>query len=178
MIDNNVKVFLLEDSKTDQVLIKRAVLKVAPNAIFTIASNRGEFLDKITWTRPDIVLSDYHLPDYNGLEALFYMKENLPFVPFIFISGTLDNEELVAQTIIKGASGYILKDNLSTLTTQFKKYVEDAEERLAVAKEKEKKQIQHRILLQKLKAKLSQASPFPEKSELEELMSQILEHEA
>ncbi|MEM0993166.1 MAG: response regulator [Bacteroidota bacterium] len=65
--------------------------------------------------RYDLILTDYNLPDYNGLEALLVSKEKMPQVPFVFVTGTLNDEEKVAQAVLRGASGYILKDNLKEI---------------------------------------------------------------
>lgn len=175
MIEKNLKVLLLEDLRTDQILIQRAIQKAAPNAIFTIANNREEFLEKLNWARPDIILSDYNLPNYNGLDALLYIKENLPYVPFVFVTGCLNDEEQIAQTILRGASDYILKDNLSKLTDKLEEIIAQASARLAAESEIQKKRDAKQMLLQKLQGVLNQAAPFPEKQALKEILAQILE---
>lgn len=166
---------MLEDLKTDQELIKRAVQKVVPNALFTIAKNKGEFLEKIKWVKPDVILADYTLPDYNGLEALLYVKEHLPMVPFIFVTGSLNDEIKAANAIMKGASSYILKDNLGALTETLEEIIIDSEAKIAVMQEKEKKRNRNKMLLQKLQVMLDQTSPFPEKDTIEGVLNEILE---
>lgn len=177
MIDKNIKIFLLEDLKNDQILIKRSILKGLPHALITIAANRQEFLEKISWLKPDIILSDFNLPDYNGLEALFYVKENLPKVPFIFVSGNLNNEELVAQTIINGASGYLSKDNLSTLPEKLLEIIQQTAEQRKTAEAAQLKITRRNILLKKIQFKLTEAAPFPENEELLDMMNQVLDLE-
>ncbi|PHI18748.1 hypothetical protein CEQ90_16465 [Lewinellaceae bacterium SD302] len=128
MITQSVNIFLLEDSKADAALVKRAVLKFMPNAIFTHAASETEFLEKISWMNYDIVLADYHIPGYNGLEALLYVKAHYPELPFIFVTGALDNEVEAAQVILKGANGYVLKGNLKELDVQISEALEKASE--------------------------------------------------
>jgi response regulator RpfG family c-di-GMP phosphodiesterase len=109
------KVFILEDQQLDLELNKRQVRKYRPDVLFAVARNRTEFREKLVDFQPDIVLSDYNLPDMNGLDALLYVREHLDGTPFIFITGVLNDEEKVADTILSGASGYLLKENLRKL---------------------------------------------------------------
>lgn len=109
------KVFILEDQQLDLELNKRQVRKYRPEVFFAVARNRTEFEEKLVAFQPDLVLSDYNLPDMNGLEALLYVREHLDATPFIFITGVLNDEEKVADTILSGASGYLLKENLHKL---------------------------------------------------------------
>ena len=115
MSNDIFKVFLLEDMEEDMALNKRQVRKFNASVLFATARNRVEFEAKIVDFQPDIVLSDYNLPDMNGLEALLYVREHLDSTPFVFITGILNDEERVAETILNGASGYLLKENLHNL---------------------------------------------------------------
>lgn len=115
MSDDIFKVFILEDMPVDLELIKRQVRKFKPHVLFSIARHRQEFESKVATFQPDVILSDYNLPDMNGLEALLYVKEHLHGTPFIFITGILNDEEKVAEGILNGASGYLLKENLKNL---------------------------------------------------------------
>jgi len=109
------KVFILEDQQLDLELNKRQVRKYRPDVLFAVARNRTEFRDKLVDFQPDLVLSDYNLPDMNGLDALLYVREHLDGTPFVFVTGVLNDEEKVADTILSGASAYLLKENLKKL---------------------------------------------------------------
>jgi len=63
------KVFILEDQQLDLELNKRQVRKFRPDVLFAVARNRTEFREKLVDFQPDIVLSDYNLPDMNGLDG-------------------------------------------------------------------------------------------------------------
>ena len=115
MSEEIFKVFILEDMPVDLELVKRQVRKFNPNVLFAVARNRTEFESKVASFQPDIVLSDYNLPDMNGLEALLYVREHLDSTPFVFITGILNDEEKVAEAVLTGASGYLLKENLRNL---------------------------------------------------------------
>lgn len=117
------KVFILEDQQLDLELNKRQVRKYRPDVLFAVARNRTEFREKLVDFQPDIVLSDYNLPDMNGLDALLYVREHLDGTPFVFITGVLNDEEKVADTILNGASGYLLKENIKKLPELLKSVV-------------------------------------------------------
>lgn len=69
---------------------------------------------------PDIILADYSLPSFSGLDALLIVREKSPTTPFIFVTGAV-GEEIAAETIINGASGFVLKSNLPKLSLIVKK---------------------------------------------------------
>ena len=54
-----LNILLLEDLKTDVELLKRAVLKLAPGSMFTVASSEEEFKERLTWSSYDMVIADY-----------------------------------------------------------------------------------------------------------------------
>lgn len=175
MIERTLKVLMLEDLKTDQELIKRGVLKVAPEAVFIIASNQEEFEDKINWVGPDIILADYNIPGYNGLEALLLVREKIPHVPFVFVTGSLNDEEKVAETILKGASGYILKGNLSELPAKVEQVILGEQARFKEKEAMVERQRRKKLLLQKLDALLKNSSEFPNRPEAVKITEEILE---
>ncbi len=168
-----LKVLILEDRKTDLALVKRQVKKVAADAIFTVAVNGAEFKEKINWGVPDVILSDYNLPDYNGVEALLLAKEKMPHVPFVFITGMLNNEEEVATAVLKGASGYILKDNLKEIPNRLPIILAAAKERQIAEENKRKRARKTAILLQKMESLLEKAADFEGKSAIVATLTEI-----
>ena len=172
-MDKPIKVFILEDLKTDQYLIKRQITKFAPDAVFTIASSGKEFKEKLAWGVPDIILSDYQLPDYNGLEALLFVREKIPHIPFVFVTGLLNNEETVADTILEGAAGYILKDNLGDIPTKIPAILQRYHQRLSETETKKQKERKKQLLLQKATALLEQSDNFSGKAELLSVLNEI-----
>ena len=77
---------------------------------------------------PDIVLSDFALPHFDGLSALGVVRRMRPDLPFIFVSGTI-GEETAIESLRSGAHDYVLKTNLSRLPTAVRRALKDAEER-------------------------------------------------
>lgn len=172
--DRILQVFLLEDMPTDQELIKRQILKVIPNAVFTLVKERKEFEEKVKWNTPDLIISDYNLKlGFTGLDALFFFREHNPGIPFIFVTGTLSSEEKVAEAILRGATDYVLKDNLSVLPEKINK----AMLRYEIQRAEEKKILhlkkQQMLYLQQLGEILEKAPEFEQKSKMKELLGQL-----
>ncbi|HEY7840501.1 MAG TPA: diguanylate cyclase, partial [Gammaproteobacteria bacterium] len=79
---------------------------------------------------PEIILSDYSMPAFDGLSALRVARELRPDLPFIFISGTI-GEERAISSIHSGATDYILKGNIRRLATAVRRALSDSAERAA-----------------------------------------------
>ena len=163
MSEEIFKVFILEDMPVDLQLVKRQVRKFNDTVLFAVARIRAEFEEKLLAFQPDIVLSDYNLPDMNGLEALLYVREHLDNTPFIFITGILNDEEKVAETILRGASGYLLKENLRNLPTVMTSIVDRNAATMRAREEQWERQRQINIKLQRSMALLREEGDFPRK---------------
>lgn len=112
-----VRVLHLEDSEPDHALalahLRRGGLAVLPQRVET----REEFAAALhqTW---DVVLSDYHLPGFTGVDALQMLREHAATSgwqpPFILVSGQI-GEDTAVEAMRNGASDYLLKNNLARL---------------------------------------------------------------
>ncbi len=156
MSDEIFKVFVLEDMPVDLELVKRQVRKFNPSVLFAVARHRTEFEEKVAMFQPDIVLSDYNLPDMNGLEALLYVREHLDSTPFVFITGILNDEEKVAEAILNGASGYLLKENLRNLPELLESVIQQNQQAMARRELEWERRRNHQIKLRKSIAMLRQ----------------------
>ena len=110
-----LRILLLEDDPVDAELAERALRKAG--LVFTShrAKDRAGFLAALTEFAPNLVLADYHLPQFDGLEALELVRERTPFLPFIFVTGAV-GEEGAVELLRAGADDYVLKDRLARLT--------------------------------------------------------------
>lgn len=122
MAIENLRVLLVEDNAADVTLIKREIFKADPDAEVEVCKNLSEFRKHVTTRPPDIILSDYKLPTCSGLEILEEAQEIAPSITFLFVTGAINNEELAADTILNGASGFILKKNISQLHKRLEPY--------------------------------------------------------
>ena len=170
-----LKVMILEDVQTDQELVKLQMLKYNPNSVFTIAKSRSSFYEKIDWFLPDLVLADYHLPDFTGLDALVHIKESKPFVPIVFVTGGLNPNDPIAEVVLKVADGYVLKDDLSTLHQRIKEIMDKNAEKASKFAEEAVKQNNQKIKILKTISLLQNSGNFDGKEELLKLVKSMQE---
>jgi PAS domain S-box-containing protein len=76
----------------------------------------------------DVVISDYHLPSYTGMDALGLVRKMSPNLPFILVSGTI-GEQAAIESLKAGATDYLLKQHPERLPSAVRRAVQEAEER-------------------------------------------------
>jgi signal transduction histidine kinase len=124
-----LKILLLEDTDTDAELVERALVRGGLSFNLRRADNEGGFVRELHDDPPDVVLADYRLPTFDGLSALRIVREEIPDLPFLIVSGTLGDEKAV-EVLKLGATDYILKDRLSRLVPAILRAREQAADRL------------------------------------------------
>ena len=138
MSSQPVRMLFVEDSQNDVELALRALrregLQVVPRRVETEEAMRAEILD----FRPDVILSDFSMPNFDGLAALLVAKDIAPGLPFIFVSGTI-GEERAIEAIRLGATDYVLKDNTRRLSTSVRRALQEASEREQTRKAEEER---------------------------------------
>ncbi|BDX39500.1 hypothetical protein CYCD_28550 [Tenuifilaceae bacterium CYCD] len=129
---------MLEDDPLDAELNKAQLLLLEEyNCIVKWVTNRQDYLKVIASSSPDIVLSDFNIPQYNGINALNDLKQKKPLTPFIFVTGAID-EETAAETIKAGAWDYVVKDRLFRLPLAIRGALQLKEERINTFRAEEK----------------------------------------
>ncbi|MBN1145236.1 MAG: response regulator [Bacteroidales bacterium] len=127
-------ILLLEDQPFDAELIMEQLKALDDYSCnITWAKDQDTFIAALDSQCPDVILSDYSLLGFNGLEALKIVNERKMLVPFIFVTGALD-EETAVNTIKAGAWDYVVKDRLVRLPLAIKGALQLREERLNVLK--------------------------------------------
>ena len=128
MNSKELKILHLEDYEADAIIIRERLRE--DGLIFQIehVSTEREFTNKLSSEKHDIILSDYSMPGFSGIAALLLSKKICPEVPFICISGTI-GEDMAVELIHLGATDYIIKDNLSKLSTSINRALKEAKER-------------------------------------------------
>jgi PAS domain S-box-containing protein len=109
-----VRVLMLEDNEEDAVLIQRELARLTPAPAVLRTADEKAFLAALSDFDPEVILSDHNVPGFGGREALALSQRTRPDVPFILITGSLDEETAVAY-LKSGASDYILKDRVVRL---------------------------------------------------------------
>jgi two-component system sensor histidine kinase UhpB len=124
----NLHILLLEDDLGDAELIKYSLGQSGLPHLLERVDSREEYVQSLQKKAPDLILSDYKLPGFDGLEALELAKAHAPDSPFIFVTGTL-GEERAIETLKRGASDYVLKNSLTQLVPAVHRALREAESR-------------------------------------------------
>jgi PAS domain S-box-containing protein len=114
VMSQELRVLMLEDTPTDAELEAHELRKAGIAFTTQRVQSRADFIDAIEVFRPDIILSDFSLPDFSGMAALEYVRQNHPEIPVIMVTGALSDVEAV-ELIHAGAKDYVLKDRLARL---------------------------------------------------------------
>ena len=112
--DNQMRILMVEDAPEDAELAERELRK--DGLLFTSArvDTKEEFLKALEEFRPDVIISDYAMPEFDGLEALKLSLAHDPHLPFILFTGSM-NEETAVACMKAGAWDYVIKDHLPKL---------------------------------------------------------------
>lgn len=117
---------MVEDLSSDAELVKHEIRKSDIQFLEHIVETKEEYVKAIHEFNPDIILSDYSLPLFNGMQALLLKKELAPLIPFILVTGSM-NEETAVEVMKAGADDYIIKENLKRIGIAIKTAIEKKE---------------------------------------------------
>ena len=110
----NLRILMLEDTLSDAELEEHELRKLGIPFTLKRVDRRDDFIRALEEFSPNIVLSDYNLPDFGGMEALEIVRNKYPEIPVIMVTGALPDIEAVGL-IHAGAKDYVLKDRLARL---------------------------------------------------------------
>jgi two-component system, cell cycle sensor histidine kinase and response regulator CckA len=130
MMVKTIHLLIIEDMEDDAHLILRELRKGGFEPAFKIVDTKEDMAGALNAQAWDIIISDYSLPRFNGLEALRLAKNYDPDIPFILISGTI-GEDIAVAAMKAGAHDYLMKDNLNRLIPAVKRELHDAQVRKA-----------------------------------------------
>lgn len=126
--NRQLRVLLIEDNDDDALLLLRELRRNGWEVVFKrvdTASALDAALTSETW---DIVISDYQMPQFDGLEALLLVQHHAPDIPFLVISGAI-GEDIAVAAMKAGAHDYLMKDNLKRLAPAIVRELKEAEVR-------------------------------------------------
>jgi diguanylate cyclase (GGDEF)-like protein/PAS domain S-box-containing protein len=109
-----LRILMLEDNPADAELIEREMRGQGLDFLLERVAEGEAFAAHLRSSPPDLVLSDYMLPRFNGLEALRLARAIAPDVPVILVAGSI-NEETAVECMKAGAEDYVLKNHLGRL---------------------------------------------------------------
>jgi DNA-binding NtrC family response regulator len=108
-----INILIVEDSPTDAALLVRELGRAGFDPVWQRVDTEAEYLRHLQ-AGLDLVLSDYQMPQFNGLRALELLRKSGLEVPFIIVSGSI-GEDIAVAAMKQGVADYLLKDRLARL---------------------------------------------------------------
>lgn len=125
MSSQELAILHIEDDPYDADLIHRQLQRKGLACEIRRVLSREDFVRALNEEKFDLILSDYTIPGFDGATALELAREICPDTPFIFLSGTI-GEERAVSILKRGASDYVLKDNLTRLPSIIERTLREA----------------------------------------------------
>ncbi|MBA3495758.1 MAG: PAS domain S-box protein, partial [Gemmatimonadales bacterium] len=114
MSGERLRILILEDVPMDAEIVEYELQRTAIPFDSRCVATRDDFLRELDDFRPDLILSDYTLPSFDGMAALAEALQRAPAVPFLIVTGSV-NEETAVGCMKAGATDYLLKNNLARI---------------------------------------------------------------
>ena len=120
---------MIEDSEDDTLLLVRTLRKGGFDTTYERVETAEAMRAALRQKPWDVILCDYKLPRFSGLDALNLYREAELDIPFIIVSGVI-GEETAAECMRSGAHDYLMKGNLSRLVPAVERELKEAESRI------------------------------------------------
>ncbi len=122
-----INILHLEDDEKDAILIQETINSELTFCKIKRVDNKADFVESLKKETFDLILSDFALPSFNGLDALSIAKEMVPDVPYIYVSGHI-GEERAIEALKMGATDYVLKDKPAKLIPAINRALREMDE--------------------------------------------------
>jgi PAS domain S-box-containing protein len=119
-----LRVLLVEDNPNDAQLCLRVLRKSIPDVRCEVVSTPDEFVEHLRSATFDVILADYALGNWTGMDALTFLHKENGDVPFILVTGALGDQTAV-ECMKSGMADYILKDRLDRLPVAISRALQD-----------------------------------------------------
>ena len=123
-----LQILHLEDNANDAQLLRLRLEEANIACIISVVQTRDEFVNALDQSEFDLIVSDFSLPSFDGKSALHIARQKCPDTPFIFVSGTI-GEEAAIESMVQGATDYVLKGRLSRLVPAAQRALAEAQSR-------------------------------------------------
>lgn len=159
-------ILLLEDNPADAELIEDELRQSLSDFVLKWVVTEEDFTKELLEYCPDIILSDYDLPRYNGALALADAGRLCPDVPFILVTGAV-TEDRAIEILTNGAKDYVLKTRLQQrLVPAVQRALSEAEEHQARKKAEDELRETYRILEKQVEERTSELQENKERLNL------------
>lgn len=126
-MNEELKVLILEDVEFDAELMEYEMRREGLKFTSQRVETEKDFIRELDDLRPDVILVDHSLPQFDGVSALEITKRRSPLTPFIFVSGKI-GDEFAVDMLKKGATDYVFKNNLTKLVPAIKRAIAERNE--------------------------------------------------
>ncbi len=113
-MEKELHILILEDLPSDAELAQKELKRVLKNYMVKVVDTEKGFVQALATFKPDLIISDYLLPSFDGLSALKITQDKSPFTPFIILTGSM-NEDTAVECIKAGADDYVIKEHIKRL---------------------------------------------------------------
>jgi PAS domain S-box-containing protein len=124
-----LRLVVLEDNYSDARLAITALERAGYRCRWDYVSTRLSYIARLDQEPYDLILSDYSLPDFDGITAVQMLRQRDPHTPFILISGML-GEEIAIESLKAGATDYVIKSHLDRLVPVVARALRERDEQL------------------------------------------------
>ncbi len=142
-----LRVLFIEDVEADAVLAARELKRSGMQVESRRVDREEDLRRELAEFRPQIILSDFNMPQFDGMAALAVSRQAAPEVPFIFVSGTL-GEEYAIRALRNGATDYVLKTNLVRLPPAVERALTEAAASARRRREEQLLALEHSVVRQ------------------------------
>jgi len=126
-VSTPLRLLMVEDNDDDAQLVLVKLRRAGYEPDHLQVDNEAAMREALQEHNWQIVVSDYAMPGFSGLNALNILREHDSNIPFILVSGTV-GEEIAVEAMRTGASDYIMKDNLARLVPAIERELREARE--------------------------------------------------
>src|SRR6478609_2796121 len=120
------KIFFLEDNADDIELMQHELNEAKLSYTSAVTGKKTDFLNLILDFQPDVILADYSLSGFNGVQAFKIVRDEGLFIPFILVTGAL-SENLALECLKVGIDDFVLKTSFKRLPSSVVNAVEKKE---------------------------------------------------
>lgn len=124
----SIRLLLVEDSPEDEYILIRRLKEAGYSVGYVCVKTAESFLNELSANNWDLIISDFELPAFNGLQALQLLKDSRKDIPFILVSGSV-GEEIAVEAMRAGADDYIMKDRPERLVPALARTLREAANR-------------------------------------------------
>jgi two-component system response regulator len=145
-MNERLKVLIVEDSEDDALLLVLQLKQAGYDLFYTRVASQQQMTNALEKDYWDLVISDYSLPGFSGIEALKIVKKKQLDIPFIIVSGVI-GEQTAVEAMKAGAHDYVMKGDRTRLIPAIERELREAQIRRDRSKAAEELKETQRMLL-------------------------------